>query len=156
MYSLTELVSARFPSSEGFRVTETLVNDIRRELESTKLRISPVKIATRYGVPIPLVRFIMQEMPSPNTAFTKHSTDGWGKDSLRPFLIARKIAGEAWPSSYDSNIEAARDQYDAGVTEMFQGRDGDFILLYSMPRKRPANRICPYFSNVEESYDDLD
>lgn len=149
LYSLTELVSARFPSTEGFRVTETLVADIQKELDNTKLRTNPVKIAARFGVPPAMVRFIMQETPSPNTEFTKLSEDGWGRKELRPFLVSRKASGDGWPEADEAKIEEVREAYDAGLVEICQGRDGDFILLYAIVRKRQVKRVCPYFSEAE-------
>lgn len=144
--SLLDMVMMRFPATEAYHVTETLIDDLRRELNGN--RPNPVKIAARYGVPASMVRFIMQESPSPNTEFTKVSTDGWGRKELRPWLISRKASGDAWPEADKAKIEAARDDYDAGAVEVCQGRDGDFILLYRIPRKRPVKRIYQYFADT--------
>lgn len=150
---LIDMAMQRFPATEGFRITQTLIDELQRELQGN--RPNPVKIAARYGVPAGLVRFIMQESPSPNTEFVKHSTDGWGKKELRPWLVSRKASGDAWPEADKEKIEKAREAYDDGITEMCQGRDGDFILLYSIPRKRPVKRIYRYFSEtVIEDFDD--
>lgn len=148
LQTLTERAKTRFPEKEGFRVTETLVSDLTRELKSGKT--TPVKVATRYGVPVSLVRFIMEETPSPNTVFTKHSEDGWGRTALRPHIVTRKKADEAWKPEDEAIILEARNAYDAGDVEMCQGRDGDFIILYAVKRKKKANRDYAYFEMESE------
>lgn len=152
LQSLTERAQARFPDREGFRVTETLVNELVRELRSPKN--TPVRVATRYGVPVSLVRFLMQETPSPTSVFTKHSEDGWGRKSLRPYIVARKGADEAWKEEDKEAIEKARVEYDAGLVELCQGRDSDFIILYAVKRKKPAKRSYKYFEIIEEDEDE--
>ena len=150
--TLLEVVSERFPPTDGFHITQTLIDDLKRELQSS--RPNPPKIASRYGVPASLVRFIMQETPSPNTTFTKVSDDGWGRKELRPHLVSRKAAGDAWPEEDEAKIEAARESYDAGNCEICQGRDGDFILLYAIRRKRPIKRIYMTFTETTVEIED--
>ncbi len=151
--TLLQTIEERFPPTDGFHVTETLIEDLKRELQGS--RPNPPKIASRYGVPAALVRYIMQESPNPNTVFTKVSDDGWGRKSLRPHLVSRKAAGDAWPDADKDKIEAARESYDMGHCEICQGRDGDFILLYAITRKRPIKRIYLTFSeNIVEVEDD--
>lgn len=69
--------------------------------------------------------------------------DGYGRPELRPYLIARRTKHEPWDNQ--ATIASAREEYDAGTIEMCQGRDGDFLLLYRIPRKVPAKPRA-YFS----------
>lgn len=62
--------------------------------------------------------------------------DGYGRPELREFLIARRTKHEGWDNQ--PTIASAREEYDAGIIEMCQGRDGDWLLLYRIPRKVPA------------------
>lgn len=150
--SLLEMVTERFPPTDSFHVTETLIVELQRELKGN--RPNPVRIAARYGVPAAMVRYIMQESPSPNTTFSKVSEDGWGQPNLRPYLVSRKAAGDGWPEEDKEKIEVERENYDDGISEMCQGRDGDFILLYSIPRKRKINRRYRTFSEDIVEYED--
>lgn len=58
---------------------------------------------------------------------------GRGRPELEPYIVATKNGDEAWNNN-SSEIEVAREQYEAGTHEMTQGRDGDTIILYSIPR----------------------
>lgn len=148
--SLVQRAGERFPPQDGFRVTESLIEDIKKELKHG--RANPVKIATKFGVPSSLVRYIESEIPNPNTEFTRHSDDGWGRIELRRYIIARQLAGEAWSDADEDKIAEARKQYDDGLVEICRGRDGDFILLYAITRKRPIKRGYKYFEELEMAW----
>lgn len=130
---LIERLTERFPTKEGFKVTQSLIDDIQTELKS--VRANPVRIATKFGVPASMIRFIMQETPSPTTKYVQHSDDGWGRYELRDYVVTRCVAGDGWGGNSVKAIAKARTDYDAGTHEMCQGRDGDFLILYSIPRK---------------------
>lgn len=152
-YSLYAVVKERYPDDDGYRVTPSLVADIRKELESTKFKAGPIKVANMFSVPPSMVRLIMREMPSPTTQFTKHSEDGWGREELRAYILGRKMAGEDWPANLQAEIELARTQFDQGIVEMVQGRDADFIIQYVIPRKRKTKRLMEYFVWEEQGLD---
>ena len=67
---------------------------------------------------------------------------------LEKYKVAEIRAGMAWAST--PAILKAKHDYDAGLTEMCTGRDGDVLILYSIPRKTRARRT-PYFYLSEES-----
>lgn len=58
---------------------------------------------------------------------------GRGRPEVEKFIVMTKDGNEAWNNT-SSEIEAARKEYEAGTHEMTQGRDGDTIILYSIPR----------------------
>lgn len=148
MLTLLDRAERRFPEVAGFKVTQTLIDDITAELKVA--RANPVKIAAKYGVAPSFVRYIMNELPNPVTSFTVHSEDGWGREDIRDFIVTRKIAGNDWSQEDRKLMEDQRALYDEGVVELTQGRDGDFIIQYSIPRKKKAARLAPYFVIGEE------
>lgn len=79
------------------------------------------------------------------------SEDGYGKDTLRPFIISRRYVDNDWPAMDDLVINKARDNYDAGTVEMVTARDGFYQILYSIPREIIAKNRKPYFTRSEEN-----
>lgn len=143
MLNLTDRARARFPDNEKFKVTSLLINEIVEELKSP--RAHPIKIATKFGVPTALVRFIYNEIPQPGSVFTTHSDDGWGRSELRDFIVTRKLAYQEWPEEDRETIEGLRERYDNGEIELAQGRDGNFVIQYAFPRSKTAKRREPWF-----------
>lgn len=150
MLQLIDRARARFPSTDTFKITQTLLDEIIVDLRSAKA--NPVRIATRLGVPIALVRFISNETPSGVSKFTVLSDDGWGRKEIRDFIVTRKQATGDWPKEDAALIQRHRDAYDDGTVEMAQGRDGNFVIQYSFPRNRAVKRGYPYFK-LEEDHD---
>lgn len=77
----------------------------------------------------------------------KVSEDGMGKRSLRRFIVAVRHVDTGWPRK-DAKIDKAREDYDKGIVELCQGRDGFNIILYAIPRKRRIKR--PVYFKLEE------
>jgi hypothetical protein len=73
------------------------------------------------------------------------SPDGWGPLSLRPHAVARRHIDGEWDNRSE-RIKEARWKYDKGLTEMCSGRDGYWIILYSLPRKEVDEARRLYFS----------
>lgn len=143
MLSITERARARYPDTPKFKVTELLIAEIATQLVAP--RANPVRIATKLGVPASLVRFIYNEIPQPGSAFTTHSNDGWGRPELRDFVVCRKLAGTDWTTEDQALMAPLRDQYDDGLIELAQGRDGDFIIQYAFRRSKPVKRENKWF-----------
>lgn len=148
MLKLIDRARARFPSSDTFKITDSLIKEIQTELLA--FRANPVRIATKLGVPVALVRFISNETPSGTSDFTVHSTDGWGRTELRDFVVTRKAAIGDWSPEDKALLEGIRDAYDNGTHELAQGRDGNFIIQYAFPRNKKAKRTYRYFKIEEE------
>ena len=58
---------------------------------------------------------------------------GRGRPELEKFIVATKASDEQWNNNAPE-LQQCRARYEAGTHEMCQGRDGDTILLYSIPR----------------------
>jgi hypothetical protein len=70
-----------------------------------------------------------------------------GAAALRDCIVSVCRAGSSWPSEDRRAIQRARDAYDDGLAIMCTGREGPFLLLYSIPRKAPVAPIN-YFRAV--------
>jgi len=76
----------------------------------------------------------------------KVSDDGYGKPSLRPYLISRRYVDSTWPAMDEAVISKARQDYDDGKIELVTGRDGFYQILYRIPRKIIDTARKPWFS----------
>ena len=149
MLSLLDRAERRFPTSDTFKVTQSLIDEVKNDAKQA--RANPVKIAVRLGTPVGFVRYVANELPNPATKFTVHSEDGWGRADMRDFIIARKTAGEDWSQAAVDLIAPQRELYDEGKIELVQGRDGDFVIQYAIPRKKVARRLTRYFEFGEDA-----
>lgn len=84
------------------------------------------------------------EEPRPAT-----SADGWGRPGLRRYALQRKFVADLWVA--DDGLKRARAAYDQGQVEIATGRDGDWQILYVIPRKRPDPQRRPYFEGLPPS-----
>ena len=64
---------------------------------------------------------------------------GRGRPELEQYIVATKNADESWPIDSEE-LAVCRAQFEAGTHEMCQGRDGDTIIQYSIPRATPQPR----------------
>ena len=67
------------------------------------------------------------------------------KDVAPPHMVRFAVAikprgGGEWPSRYREAITIARRRYDEGTHEMCSGHERGFVILYSIPRKKPDQR----------------
>lgn len=70
---------------------------------------------------------------------------GWGRPSLQRHIISRRRAfAPEWPVEDADVIIEHKRMHDQGRVIMCQGRDGEFILQYAIPTRRPL-RTQPYF-----------
>lgn len=110
---------------------------IRGFLNETR---NPHEVAALSRRPLEEVKDLMIRMPLPDLP-------GWGKISKQPFIISRRHALEPhWPLSSFELIKEHRRLHDMGRTNLCQGRDGVWLILYSFPLNpaAPATRP-PYF-----------
>lgn len=104
------------------------------------------QIARRYGVD---PKYVEQRLRVQNNtpSNSKLSEDGWGREELRKYAIARKHVEEAeWPIT--DEIVQAKIDYDEGRVEICTGRDGEYFILYRIPRSEVDEKREPYFSRI--------
>jgi len=98
---------------------------------------NPYEIQLRTGKRLSEIRQAILEEDDP--------LQGWGRLSLQPYIISRRRAGApSWPPEHAPLLIEHKTLHDQGKTFMCQGRDGDWIIQYSIPaRKKPKPQ--PYF-----------
>ena len=72
-------------------------------------------------------------------------------EAMRPDAIATRGVFGDWPQ-HDPAIKAAHRAFDAGTAEVCQGREGDRVVLFCIPRRVPAPSRA-YFLVRETGYD---
>lgn len=117
-------------------ITPELKNEIIREL--LKVR-APAKVAKNLGVNIRDVLPIHDEMQGTPRIVREEQFGGLGRPELRDFVVARKKAWENWDNEQPA-IAQARAQYEAGTHDMATTRDGDWLILLSIPQQRVTPR----------------
>lgn len=104
------------------------------------------RIARLYGIPSRILRDLQGGEQEPATFAEKNG--GFGRPELQQFIVSRTRAGASWPTSDSEAIEKARESYDKGFVEVCQGRDGNWIILYAIPRLMPDIGRQVYFSRI--------
>lgn len=98
---------------------------------------NPFEIQRLTGAKLSDIRALMKEDPS--------DLPGWGKTSLQRHIISRRKAfAPEWPVEDAEVIIEHKRMHDQGRVIMCQGRDGEYIIQYAIPTKRPL-RTTPYF-----------
>lgn len=112
------------------------------------------RLARSYGLPLSTVRSIAEDEDlvavlehrlETKAEPTEYHITPLGRPELQKYIVAvRHVCDPDWPDTPE--LRKAKADYDAGLVEMAQGRDGDWFIQYSIPRKRPVKDRIPYFS----------
>jgi hypothetical protein len=121
-------------------LTPDIRDEILRDLRKTR---APARTSKNTGYAIRLVLQVQEEDNHPRP-FREEKYGGLGRPELQGFTVARKRPWELWDNNSEA-VFAARAQYEAGTHEMTTGRDGDWLILYSIPRKKIAPHRMGYF-----------
>lgn len=70
-----------------------------------------------------------------------YTEEGYGPDRLRRHVVARRSAFKngGWDNANPA-IKTAREQYERGEVELSTGRDGQWLILYAIPRLSKLKR----------------
>lgn len=114
-------------------------SQLKAELRETKgnLKRAARNIGFNYGAA--LMRF-SEVKPTVNL----------GRPELQKYIIAYRYAFLDWAASDEPKLADARKKFDAGTHEMCQGRDGDIIIQYLIPRLVPC-RPRKFFNDDDAS-----
>jgi hypothetical protein len=115
---------------------EHLRQDVETEFKKTK---SYYRVARALDLPMEKVKAILADYQPPAPPKREAVYGGQGRPEMRKYVVAKKQAMEDWNNT-DPDIAFARAAYEAGTHEMCSGRDGDTILLYSIPRTKKDPR----------------
>lgn len=108
-------------------------------LEALQKSRNPHDIAENLGVKVSDVRLVMRN-------HELEELQGWGKPHLQEWIVSRRRAWEpSWPSRHNSRLTDHKRMHDQGSTTMCQGRDGDYIIQYSILSQRPIKRAAYFF-----------
>jgi hypothetical protein len=94
---------------------------------------SPGRIHKNTGIPIQTIVRIIHD-----SQHVAADGEGYGRKNLQKYIIARRSVRGQWPQESLAALKSAQRQYDAGEIEMCQGRDGDIIIQYAIPRQVPC------------------
>lgn len=122
-------------------LTPEIREEILHDLRKTR---APARTSRSTGYPIRLVLQVAEEDNHPRTV-REEVYGGLGRPELQQFTVGRKRAWEAW-NNEEPAIAEARSQYEKGTHEMVTGRDGDWLILYAIPRKHRDPNRAGYFT----------
>ena len=89
---------------------------------------NPFELAVYEGIPVETARALVRDIVAKDaTPFP-----GWGRGSMQHHIVARRHASNGWTREDRERIAS----YPSERTIFCQGRDGDFILQYAIPKTR--------------------
>ncbi len=127
-------------------LSDEVIEDILTEFRRTR---SPFKAAVACGVDVAVVWDLLGENPDRMSVYVERF-GGRGRPELEPYLVAARRAGDRGWDNEDRGIVVARAALEAGTHIMVTGRDGQWLLLYSIPR-RGARDPRPNYFQPEQS-----
>lgn len=118
-----------------FKITDEVREEILVNFKKTR---SPFRTARNLGYNIEDVLSVVDEVAIPRST-REEKFGGFGRPQMQKYLVARKRPWDVWDNN-QPEIAKARADYEAGTHEMITGRDGDWLILYSIPRVKPQPR----------------
>lgn len=122
-------------------LTPEVEEDIIAEYRRTR---SPFKTANAVGVDVAIVWKVIDSNKDRMSVYEERY-GGKGRPELEQFLVASRRATDREWNNDDRGIVDARAEYEAGTHLMATGRDGQWLLLYSIPRKGARDPKPNYF-----------
>lgn len=109
-----------------------------------KTRQSPFKTSRLTGITVDKVFQIVDDNRDKLAeALERHG--GLGRPELQDYTVARRRVTERGWDNKDEAIAQARLDYENGTHEMATGRDGTWLILYSIPRSKKIKGREGYF-----------
>lgn len=105
---------------------------------------SPFKTAQTLDIELQVVFDVLDKNKRRTGAPVEHN-GGLGRPEMVPFTVARRLASDLGWDNKSPEIAKAREDYAAGTHEMATGRDGAWLIMYSIPRKRVDKTRGDYF-----------
>jgi hypothetical protein len=122
-------------------LTPEVIANVIAEYRRTR---SPFKVANACGVDVKIVWQIVDENKDKLSSYAERH-GGKGRPEMEQFLVASRHANDREWNNKDEGIVRARAAYEAGTHIMATGRDGQWLLLYLIPRKGPKQPRPGYF-----------
>jgi hypothetical protein len=105
---------------------------------------SPFKTAHAVGVDVAQV-FAVIDNNSDQLTPIQERHGGMGRPEMQQFIVARRRSSVTEWNNEDEKIAAAREDFETGTHIMATGRDGAWLILYSIPRKGRPDPMPGYF-----------
>lgn len=122
-------------------ITPEITEETLRVFRQTR---SPFKTSTKVGISVSeVLQIIDTQQDKLSERQERHG--GCGREEMRPHLVARRRVSETSWDNGNPAIAAAREGYEAGTHIMATGRDGSWLLLYSVKRKGRPDPMPGYF-----------
>lgn len=122
-------------------LTPEVVEDIISEYRRTR---SPFKTANACGVDVAVVWKVIDENKDRMSIYEERF-GGKGRPELEQHLVASRRATDREWDNDDRGIIGARKAFEAGTHLMATGRDGQWLLLYCIPRTGAKDPKPNYF-----------
>jgi len=126
-------------------ITPEIVDEVLRLHSQNPKRFSPFKASRSVGIDVADV-FQIIEQNKDRLNRSEEQYGGFGRPDIQQYVVARRRADEREWDNTDPAIAKARADYEAGTHEMATGRDGSWLILYSIPRKVQAHDRVGYFT----------
>lgn len=113
-----------------------IIDDVLMEYKRTR---SPFRTANLTGLDASVVWAIIEEHTDKLSAYPERN-GGFGRPELESYIVARrKVTSRSWDNA-EPAIADARLAYEKGTHELATGRDGGWLILYAIPRKKATPR----------------
>ena len=117
-------------------LSQEVIDDVLHEYRRTR---SPFRTATATGIDVKLVWQIVDQHSDKLSSFSERN-GGLGRPEMQRYLVARRqVTARQWDNDLPE-IAKARANYESGTIEMMTGRDGGWLILYAIPRKKTSPR----------------
>ena len=117
-------------------VSKELIDEVLLEYKRTR---SPFRTATNVGLETSLVWEIIEANQDRLSAYPERN-GGFGNENMVKFIAGRRrVSSREWDNK-EPAIARARAAYELGTHDMATGRDGSWLILYSIPLKKRAPR----------------
>lgn len=106
---------------------------------------SPFKTADAVGVSVSEVFQVIDSNPDSSPGALEERYGGLGRPNMQKYTVARRRAADRQWDNTDTAIAQARENYEKGTHLLATGRDGQWLILYSIPRVGRADPQQDYF-----------
>jgi hypothetical protein len=117
-------------------LSKEIIDEVLFEYKRTR---SPFRTATNVGLDTAMVWKIIEDNADKLSAHPERN-GGQGRPEIIQFIVARRrVTAREWDNQ-SQDIAEARAKYELGTHDMATGRDGCWLILYSIPLKRAVPR----------------
>lgn len=118
-------------------LSEEIIEDVLLEYKRTR---SPFRTANLTGLDASVVWAIIEQHADKLSTYPERH-GGYGRSDIEQYIVARrKVSSRSWDNT-EPAIADARLSYERGTHDLATGRDGGWLILYAIPRKKVFPRV---------------